>query len=182
MTESRAPSTDLWASFEAEAMPHVDRLYRLAMWMERDRHEAEELVQETLLQALRSFGRFAPGTNCRAWLVTILQNVRSNKRRAAFRRTAVESADDRLAETVAFVPPVPTTLTDEEVLSALRGIPEVYQDIILLSDVEELSYKEIADALGIPMGTVMSRLHRGRALLRKVLVAGGVARDRARGA
>ena len=93
--------------------------------------------------------------------------MRSNKRRARFRRDAVESPDDRLAETVAFVPPVPTQLTDEEILGALRGIPEAYQDIILLSDVEELSYKEIADALAIPMGTVMSRLHRGRALLRK---------------
>ena len=69
-------------------MPHVDRLFRLAMWMERDRQEAEDLVQETLLQALRSFGRFSAGTNCRAWLVTILQHVRSNKRRAKFRRDA----------------------------------------------------------------------------------------------
>ena len=163
-------------------MPHVDRLFRLAIWMERDRQEAEDLVQETLLQALRSFGRFSAGTNCRAWLVTILQHVRSNKRRAKFRRDAFERPDDRVAETVAFVPPVPTQLTDEEMLAALRGIPEAYQDIILLSDVEELSYKEIADALAIPMGTVMSRLHRGRALLRKALVAGGIAGDRAQGA
>ena len=182
MPDTRPTSPDLWAAFEAEALPHVDRLHRLAMWMERDRDEAEELVQETLLQALRSFGRFAAGTNCRAWLITILQHVRSNKRRARFRRTAVEGPDDRIAETVAFVPPVPTELTDEEMLSALRGIPEAYQDIIVLSDVEELSYKEIADALAIPMGTVMSRLHRGRALLRKALVAGGVRGDRARGA
>ena len=108
--------------------------------------------------------------------------MRSNKRRARFRRDAIESPDDRLAETVAFVPPVPTRLTDEEILTALRGIPEAYQDIIVLSDVEELSYKEIADALAIPMGTVMSRLHRGRALLRKARVAGGVGSDRARGA
>ena len=169
------PASDVWSVFEAEAMPHVDRLFRLAMWMERDRQEADELVQETLLQALRSFHRFTAGTNCKAWLITILQHVRSNRRRARFRREAVEAVDDRIAETAAFVPPTPVFLTDESVLAALEGIPERYQQIILLSDVEELTYKEIANALGIPMGTVMSRLHRGRILLRKALVAQGVA-------
>jgi len=174
--------SDLWSTFEAEAMPHVDRLFRLAMWMERDRQEAEDLVQETLLQALRSFARFTAGTNCRAWLITILHHVRSNRRRARFRRQAVETPDDRIAETIPFVPPVLTQLTDEDILAALNGIPEPYQDIILLSDVEELSYKEIAEALDIPMGTVMSRLHRGRALLRKALTACGIAVECAEGA
>jgi len=155
-------------------MPHVDRLFRLAMWMERDRQEAEDLVQDTLMHALRSFDRFTPGTNCRAWLVTILHNVRSNRRRARFRRQAIEAHADWSAETVAFVPPVPLHITDEDILAALKGIPEPYQDIILLCDVEELSYKEIAAALNIPIGTVMSRLHRGRALLRKALTASGV--------
>jgi RNA polymerase sigma-70 factor (ECF subfamily) len=168
------PASDLWSVFEAEAMPHVDRLFRLAMWLERDRQEADELVQETLLQALRSFHRFTAGTNCKAWLITILQHTRSNRRRARFRREAVEAVDDRIADTAAFVPPIPAFLTDESVLAALEEIPEPYQRIILLSDVEELTYKEIANALGIPMGTVMSRLHRGRILLRKALVAQGV--------
>jgi RNA polymerase sigma-70 factor, ECF subfamily len=168
-------SPELWSTFEVEAMPHVDRLFRLAMWMERDRHEAEELVQETLFRALRSFDRFTPGTNCRAWLVTILRNVRSNRRRSAFRRRAVETLDDQIPETVAFTPPVPDHITDEDILTALKGIPELHQDIILLCDVEELSYKEIAEVLGIPLGTVMSRLHRGRAMLRKALAAAGVA-------
>ena len=161
--------TSTWAAFEAEAMPHVDRLFRLAMWWERDRREAEDLVQDTLVQALQSFHRFTPGTNCRAWLITILQHVRSNRRRARFRQHTVEDPDDRIAETVPFVPPVPQHLTDEDVLAALGGIPEAYQDIILLCDVEELTYKEIAEVLTIPMGTVMSRLHRGRALLRQQL-------------
>ncbi len=152
-------------------MPHVDRLFRLAMWWERDRREAEDLVQDTLVQALQSFHRFTPGTNCRAWLVTILQHVRSNRRRAKARRPTVEDPDDRIAETVPFVPPVPQHLTDEDVLAALRGIPDAYQDIILLCDVEELTYKEIADVLSIPMGTVMSRLHRGRAVLRQHLAS-----------
>jgi RNA polymerase sigma-70 factor (ECF subfamily) len=160
-----------WTAFEAEAMPHVDRLFRLAIWWERDRREAEDLVQDTLVQALQSFHRFSVGTNCRAWLVTILQHVRSNRRRMKLRQLTVEDPDDRIAETVPFVPPVPQQLTDEDVLSALRGIPDAYQDIILLCDVEELTYKEIADVLTIPMGTVMSRLHRGRALLRQDLAA-----------
>lgn len=152
-------------------MPHVKRLFRLAMWWERDRREAEDLVQDTLVQALQSFHRFTPGTNCRAWLITILRHVHSNRLRTMLRRRAIEEPDDRIAETVAVVPPVPQHLTDEDVLAALRGIPEAYQDIILLSDVEELTYKEIATALAIPIGTVMSRLHRGRTLLRRRLAS-----------
>lgn len=150
-------------------MPHVDRLFRLAMWLERNRSNAEDLVQETLLQALKSFDRFQPGTNCRAWLITILQHVRSNRRRADVRRSAMETIDENIDHTAVFVPPVPSHITDEDMLAALRGIPEPYQDIILLCDVEDMTYKEIAHALSIPMGTVMSRLHRGRALLRREL-------------
>ena len=151
--------------------PHADRLFRLAMWFERDRSVAEDLVQDTLIQAMRSFHRYTPGTNCRAWLVTILQHLRSNRRRAAYRHREVEDVDDQIAETVPFVPAIPQTLTDEDMLAALRGIPEPYQDIILLCDVEDMTYKEIAEALSIPIGTVMSRLHRGRAALRKQLAA-----------
>ena len=182
----RTPGTPgtTWSAFEAEAMPHVERLFRLAMWWERDRREAEDLVQDTLVQALKSFHRFTPGTNCRAWLVTILRHVRSNRHRALHHGFIVDDPDDRIADTVPFVPAVPQHLTDEDMLNALRGLPEPYQDIIVLSDVEELSYKEIAQALAIPMGTVMSRLHRGRALLRKELAAlrgrdAGAAGDRA---
>jgi RNA polymerase sigma-70 factor (ECF subfamily) len=164
------PGDQAWAAFEAEALPHVDRLFRLAMWFERDRSVAEDLVQETMMQALRSFHRFQPGTNCRAWLTTILQHVRNNRRRAQGRSLLVEDPDDRIAQTIAFVPPVPQQLTDEEILGALQRIPAPFQEVILLSDVEELTYREIADALAIPLGTVMSRLHRGRALLRSELV------------
>jgi len=158
-----------WTAFEAEAMPHLDRLFRLAMWMERDRQEAEDLVQETMVQALKSFHRFTPGTNCKAWLVTILHHVRSNRRRARMRRPEVEDPDDRIAQTVPADPPIPQQVTDEDMLAALRGIPEAHQDIILLCDVEGMTYKEIAEALAIPIGTVMSRLHRGRAMLRAQL-------------
>jgi RNA polymerase sigma-70 factor (ECF subfamily) len=178
--ESRsAGATPEWAAFEAEVLPNMDRLFRLAMWFERNRPEAEDLVQETMIRALQSFHRFQPGTNCRAWLVTILRHVRSNRRRAQIRSPLVSDPDDRLAETMTFVPPVPQQLTDETVLSALRGIAPQYQEVIVLCDVEELTYKEIAVALAIPIGTVMSRLHRGRALLRSELGVSTAPRQRA---
>ncbi|HEX5217706.1 MAG TPA: sigma-70 family RNA polymerase sigma factor [Vicinamibacterales bacterium] len=157
---------DVWARFEAEALPHADRLFRLAMWFERNRAAAEDAVQETMLKALQSFHRFQPGTNCRAWLVAILQHVLSNRRRAARRSLLVDDVDDRIAAATPFVPAPTQHLTDEELLAALRKLPESFQAVVLLSDVEELTYKEIAAALMIPLGTVMSRLHRGRALLR----------------
>ena len=166
------PDKQLWAAFEAEVLPHLDRLFRFAMWFEGERHEAEDLVQETLTQALESFHRFKPGTNCSAWLISILRHVRSNRRRSLGRVSLVEDPDDRIAGTVPFVPPVPQELTDEELLAALKRIPQQYQEVILLCDVEELTYKEIASVLAIPMGTVMSRLSRGRELLRSELVNG----------
>jgi len=173
MARTPTPPADdhAWAAFEAEALPHVDRLFRLAMWFERDRSEAEDLTQETMMQALQSFHRFQPGTNCRAWLVTILQHVRSNRRRTRNRLRVVDESDDRIAQTIPFVPPVPQRLTDEDILGALKRIPPPFQEVIVLCDVEELTYREIADALAIPLGTVMSRLHRGRALLRAELGA-----------
>ena len=157
------------AAFETEALPHADRLFRLAMWLERNRAEAEDLVQDTLMQALQSFHRYKAGTNCRAWLVTILHHVRSNRRRAMGKLTLVSDVDDRISSTTAFVPPIPEHLTDDDMLAALRAIPDQYQQVIVLCDVEEMSYKEISEALDIPLGTVMSRLHRGRALLRTQL-------------
>jgi RNA polymerase sigma-70 factor (ECF subfamily) len=163
--------SDAWAAFELEVLPHAARLFRLAMWLERNRADAEDVVQETMMQALRSFGRYQPGTNCRAWLITILQRVVSNRRRAKGRSILVSDPDDRLAHAVPFVPPVPQVLTDEAVLATLRRLPAAFQDVIILCDVEELSYKEAAEALAIPIGTVMSRLHRGRAQLRSELAA-----------
>src|SRR5262245_3490072 len=164
-------STQGWSAFERDVLPHVDRLYRLAMWLERNRTEAEDLVQETMMQALQSFHRFQPGTNCRAWLTTILQHVRSNRRRARMRSPLVDDPDDRIGLAAPSVPTVPDGITDEEILSALARIPPYFQEVILLSDVEELTYKGIAEGLSIPIGTVMSRLHRGRALLRVELSA-----------
>jgi len=163
-----------WQTFETEEMPHVDRLFRLAMWLERNRSEAEDLVQETLTQALKSFHRYTPGTNCRAWLVTILQHVRANRRRAQGRAPVVDvGVEERFANTIPFVPPIPEVLTDEDLLGALDSIPSQYQEVILLCDVQELTYKEIAAALDVPIGTVMSRLHRGREQLRVAITSRG---------
>jgi len=170
MSEWRRPNRRrLWTAFEAEVLPHVDRLFRLGMWFERDRSEAEDLVQETLKEALESFHRFKAGTNSRAWLMAIFYHVRSNRRRARARSPLVGDPYEEIASGVPFVPSMPEHLTDEDILGALRRIPVRYQEVILLCDVEELSYKEIAAALTIPVGTVMSRLHRGRALMRHEL-------------
>ncbi len=165
--------SDAWVAFEAEVLPHADRLFRLAMWFVRNRADAEDVVQDTMIQALKSFHRFRPGTNCRAWLTTIMQHIVSNRRRAAGRSIVVDDPDDRIAQTVPFVPPVPQELTDELVLGTLRRLPSAFQEVIVLCDVEDLSYKEAAEALEIPIGTVMSRLHRGRAQLRAALAAHG---------
>ena len=158
--------SELWSAFEAEVLPHVDRLFRLAMWFERNRADAEDVVQDTMIQALRSFHRYQPGTNCRAWLVTILQRVTSNRRRAKGRSIVVSDPDDRLAYAMPFVPPVQQQLTDEDMLACLGRLPLAFQEVIVLCDVEGLTYREAADALTIPIGTVMSRLHRGRAQMR----------------
>ena len=180
-TTPRPDDVQTWATFEAEALPHADRLFRVAMWFERNRQEAEDLVQDTMTQALRSFHRYQPGTNCCAWLMTILHRVRSNRLRARGRSPALSDVDEGAAEAVFFVPPVPQQLTDEEVLAALRRLPAALQEVIVLCDVDELKYREIADVLGIPLGTVMSRLHRGRALLRQALTGTRVESDADRG-
>jgi RNA polymerase sigma-70 factor, ECF subfamily len=156
------------AGFEATILPHVDSVFRFAMWLIRDRTEAEDIVQETLTQALQSFHRFQPGTNARAWVLTILRHIRSNRLRARQRRPEVVEADDRL-DAVPAVEVTPQQVTDEEVLAALKALPPGFQEVIVLADVEELSYKEIATVLKIPIGTVMSRIHRGRRLLRAAL-------------
>ena len=171
--------------FEATILPHVDSVFRFAMWLIRDRTEAEDVVQETLTQALQSFHRFQPGTNARAWMLTILRHIRSNRLRARHRRPEVVEADDRL-DALTAVEVTPQQVTDEDVLSALKALPPGFQEVIVLADVEELSYKEIATVLEIPIGTVMSRIHRGRRLLRAALAeyaaAQGIGRSREGGA
>jgi RNA polymerase sigma-70 factor (ECF subfamily) len=151
--------------FEACALPHTSDLFRTAVSMLGNRAEAEDAVQEAYLQAWKSFDRFTPGTNCRAWLFKILFHTVSHHRRKWFGRRAgqdLESIQDGMADK----PAVAEHLTDEQMLSAFRKIPAKYAEVVMLADVHEFSYKEIQDTLGIPAGTVMSRLSRGREALR----------------
>lgn len=147
-------------------MPHTNELFRTAVRVIGNRTEAEDLVQETYLQAWKSFDRFEMGTNCRAWLYKILFNVINHHRRKWSRLQTVREDDGILEETLAHEPPVPQHITDEDVLKALDGVPDHYREVVLLADVEGFSYKEIAETLNIPLGTVMSRLSRGRKHLR----------------
>lgn len=159
-----------WSLFEAEALPHVDCLFRLAMCLERDRTEAEDLVQETFTEALQSFHRFERGTNCRAWLITIMRHLQSKRWRARGRARLISDDEIDLAGTVLAAPPTPPNVTDEDMLRALDALPRGYQEVVLLADVEELTYREIAAALDVPIGTVMSRLSRARQMLRQQLI------------
>ena len=158
-----------WASFESEALPYQADLFRMAKWFLRDRDKAEDLVQETFSQALTSFHRFEKGTNCRAWLIRIMYHTLGKRRRVENRLRLVSDSEEQIAETVAFEVPTPQNITEQEVLQALDRLPREFQDVVILSDVEDMTYKEIAQALSIPTGTVMSRLHRGRRLLRTEL-------------
>lgn len=161
--------------FEAAALPYLHDLYRTALRILGNARDAEDLVQEAYLQAWKSFHRFEPGTNCRAWLFKILFHRIHHHRRKWFSSRMVKESDDMLAETLAYEPPVPEHLADEEVLAALDKIPPDFREVVLLADVQEFSYKEIADTLNIPVGTVMSRLSRARRLLRTELA--GLARS-----
>ncbi|HEX9185635.1 MAG TPA: sigma-70 family RNA polymerase sigma factor [Vicinamibacteria bacterium] len=148
-------------------LPELRPLFGAAYRMTGNAHDAEDLVQETFLRAHRAFDRFQPGTNARAWLHTILQRVRIDMfRRAKRRPETVELSGDGPA-----VRPAQDGLATgrEDLERALAGLPDAFRVAVVLRDVEELSYAEIAAALDVPIGTVMSRIHRGRALLRQAL-------------
>ena len=152
--------------FETVAMPHMNDLYRTAVHLVRDRTAAQDLVQEAYLQAWKAFHRFETGTNCRAWMFKILINEVRHYRRRWFNTKTVPEGEQWFEETLKFEPPVPQHIQDEDVLEALESIPEDFREVVLLADVQEFSYKEIAEMTGVPVGTVMSRLSRGRELLR----------------
>ncbi len=168
--ESVSEGEALWAMFESEAMPHAASLFRIALWLTHDHTNAEDLLQETLTEALNSFHRFTPGTNCRAWLISIMHHRQSTRRRAASRLHLINDSKETVVESIPFEPPTPQNITDEDVLAALESLPRAFQEVVILADVEELTYKEIAALLEIPVGTVMSRISRGRKLLRSRLV------------
>ena len=150
-------------------MPHLNDLFRTALRMTGERGQAEDVIQEVYLQAWRSFDRFEAGTNCRAWLYKILFHCVSHQRRKWFRFPLLKENEEFLEANL--VPPaaVAQEITDGEILAALDDLPSEFRSVVLLVDVEEFAYKEVAEILAIPIGTVMSRLSRGRALLRKHL-------------
>lgn len=152
--------------FEAAALPHLDYLYRTALRILQERSAAEDVVQEAYLQAWKSFHRFQLGTDCRAWMFTILFNeIRHHRRKWNDRWVEVDS-EEQLEQNLPHSPPIPEEVRDEDVLRALDSIPVDYRTVVLLADVQEFSYREIAAILEVPIGTVMSRLSRGRQLLR----------------
>ena len=178
--EGARGTVSLEERFEQEAIPFMPELYAAALRLTRNRSDAEDLVQETFLRAYRGFGGFEPGTNLRAWLYRIMTNAYINTYRKRQREPQVVSNDevpewylyDKLgAEGVeaSAEARVLEALPDQDVQEALASLPEQFRLAVLLADVEGFSYKEIAEILDIPMGTVMSRLHRGRRALEKRL-------------
>jgi len=168
------------SEFEGVALVHLDLLYRAALRLTHNRAEAEDLVQETWLRALRHFDQFDPGSNCRAWLLTILRNAFLNRLRREGREilesdmAATDAGAARLEEaSVARSSPEEDffqTVLHGDVDRALKTLPLPFRLVVTLADLEGLTYKEVAQVLGCPIGTVMSRLSRARQLLRKELV------------
>ena len=172
------------AEFESMAMPFMDQLYSHALRLTKNSSDAEDLVQETYLKGYRAFSSFKEGTNLRAWLFRILTNSFINnyrKKQRGFEEEDFDEIDDmylhrRLgsiqnntlgmsAEDMLF-----ERLTEDEIKDAVEALPTQYREVVLLADVQGFSYKEIAEILEIPNGTVMSRLHRGRTKLQKALL------------
>ena len=155
--------------FDAEALPHLNDIFRTATRILGDSARAEDVAQEVYLQAWKSFHRFEPGTNCRAWLFKILFHCVNHHRRKWFRFPLLKETEEFVEANLACPEPIPEHLTDADILAALDRIPADFRAVILMVDVEEFSYKEAAEILAIPIGTIMSRLSRGRKLLREQL-------------
>jgi RNA polymerase sigma-70 factor, ECF subfamily len=153
--------------FEAAALPYLAALYKTAKFLAYEPSDAEDVVQEVYLEAWKSFHRFEPGTNCRAWLFRILFHRLHHLRRRQLKSSKVESFSSPVEpDTLAALPTVPQEILDEDILQALAKVPRDFREVVLMADVQEFSYKEVAETLGIPLGTVMSRLSRGRKILR----------------
>ncbi|PMC62660.1 RNA polymerase subunit sigma [Corynebacterium xerosis] len=186
----RTEETDaqLAKRFEREALPLLDQLYGGALRMTRNPADAEDLVQEAYMKAYQGFRSYKPGTNLKAWMYRILTNAYINNYRKAQRRPAEYATDDitdsQIAETASHTSAglrsaeveAMALLPDEEIRAALMDLNEDYRMVVYYADVEGLPYKEIAEIMETPIGTVMSRLHRGRKQLREALK--DVAKDR----
>ena len=162
-------------TFEELAMPLLDALYNYARWLTREPAEADDLVQETFLKGCRGFRSFTPGTNFRAWMFRILRNTFLSSR-SGLRTAPSMSLDEESDEAVQIADARPTPealllqrLDQQRVQEAIEHLPLPFREVLLLADVEELSYREIAETLSIPVGTVTSRLLRARRKVREAL-------------
>ena len=176
-------------AFGAEVLRFLEPLYATALRLTRNRADAEDLVQDTVVKALRSADRFTPGTNLKAWLYTILHNTWRNRVRDAARHGVdvdtnrlEEAASRPVAQQDGWTAPLETperlllkATLDADLQAALDALPDAFREAVWLRDVEEFSYAEMAEMLGIPIGTVMSRISRGRRLLAERLGSGGPA-------
>lgn len=174
-------------AFEAEVLAQMDSLYGMALRLTRNQHDAEDLVQDAVLRALRFGDRFETGTNIRAWLFTILTNAFYNRARKTKNSRKLESESEVGEHYDRFMSASTVSgrdteellldrLSSEQLRNALDDLPDEFRIVVVLSDVYEFSYKEIAEIVGCPMGTVMSRLYRGRRRLQEQLLE--LARDR----
>jgi RNA polymerase sigma-70 factor (ECF subfamily) len=180
MPESPSPQLNKRKQFEAEAVPHMDALLRTALRMTKNQTDAEDLVQETMVKAYRFWDKFEPGSNCRAWLFKIMTNIFINEYRSKSRTPVSVNMDDIddnfLYGQLASMPPgrnpeeeLFAKIFDDDVKKAIEELPDDFRLVVVLSFLEGFSYQEIADIIDLQLGTVKSRLHRGRKLLQKKL-------------
>jgi RNA polymerase sigma-70 factor (ECF subfamily) len=172
--------SDRQREFEREALPHTDLLYNYALRMTNNTADADDLLQETFLKAYRFWDKYETGTNIRAWLFRIMKNSYINRYRKEIKTpTTVDydevedfytSVKDRASESNDLQENLYRNLLDDDVAAAVSELPEDFRTVVLLCDIEGLSYEEIAEFVDIPLGTVRSRLHRGRKLLREKLL------------
>lgn len=173
----------LYADFHSEAVPHLEALYATALRLTKNGNDAEDLVQETMLKAFRYFGKYEKGTNCKAWLFKIMTNTFINKYRKQQKRKEFLVDDDFRPLQERAVAPELNPFVDEianeesmyfklfgdEVRQALEEVPVDFRMVVLLADLQDFAYKEIAEIMDCPIGTVMSRLYRGRRMLQALL-------------
>jgi RNA polymerase sigma-70 factor (ECF subfamily) len=181
MTDRVVQNTDKRAAFEAEALQHMDALFRTALRMTKNVSDAEDLVQEAFTKAYRFWDKFEPGSNCRAWLFKIMTNIFINDYRSKSRTPSpisvddiednylykylADSGDDQNPERQLFA-----KIFDDDIKKAIEELPDDFRLVVVLSFLEGFSYQEIADIADLQLGTVKSRLHRGRKLLQKQLL------------
>ncbi len=181
MADGKAAIDKKRKSFEAEALPHMEALYRTALRMTKNQNDAEDLVQEAYVKAYRFWDRFEPGSNCRAWLFKIMTNIFINEYRSKSRSPMavnVDEIDDNfLYGQLAAGEPEATPeqelfakVFDDDIKKAIENLPEDFRLVVVLSFLQGFSYQEIAEIMDLQLGTVKSRLHRGRKLLQKALL------------